>query len=65
MPLALTPEQIRELTRHRRSDAQKRELDHLRIPYRVRRDGTPVVLVGDVPGLSASMEQSAEPELMP
>jgi hypothetical protein len=63
--VALTPEQIRELTRHRRSDAQKRELDHLSIPYRVRRDGSPVVLVKDLPGLPASMEQSAEPELMP
>lgn len=65
--MILTPEQLVELTRAKRSDAQRRELDHLGIPYRVRRDGTLVVLAADVAGLGtiAPRLSTPEPELAP
>lgn len=63
--MILTPEQLVELTRAKRSDAQRRELDHLGIPYRVRRDGTLVVAVADVPKTSTIGRQAPEPELQP
>lgn len=40
----LTAEQLVELTGRVIPSAQQRELDHLRIPYKVRRDGTILVL---------------------
>jgi hypothetical protein len=64
----LTPEQLRQLTQRRRSDAQRRELDHLGIPYFVRSDGTLAVLkVHGEPGgtIAPQPETELEPELMP
>lgn len=62
--MILTPEQLVELTRAKRSDAQRRELDHLGIPYRVRRDGSVVVAEADVPQRGANAPTaSPEPEL--
>lgn len=40
----LTIEEIQQLTNRIRSDGQRRELDHMGIPYKVRRDGSLVVL---------------------
>lgn len=42
--MILSPAELRELTNARRSDAQARELDHLGIPYKERRDGSLVVM---------------------
>ena len=44
MSLCLTADELEELTSKRRSDAQARELQEMGIPYRVRRDGSLVVL---------------------
>lgn len=40
----LTPAELKSLTGAARSDAQARELAHLKIPFTRRRDGTIVVL---------------------
>lgn len=42
--LTLTPDELRELTGKRRSDAQRRELEYMRVPFKVRRDGSLAVL---------------------
>jgi GTP cyclohydrolase III len=48
MNLTLTRDEIQELTGSARADAQARELAHMRIPYRTRRNGKIVVLRFDV-----------------
>lgn len=67
--LTLTPDQLRELTRHKRSDAQARELEHLGVPFRTRRDGSLVVLLADLApadrGRIVAPEREPEPEMMP
>jgi hypothetical protein len=60
--MILTRDQIQQLTGKRYSDAQRRQLDFLRIPYRVRKDGSPVVLLSD---LEPQARMQREPELMP
>ncbi len=42
--LTLTPDELRALTGHRRSDAQARALSFMRIPYTLRPNGTVAVL---------------------
>lgn len=42
--LVLSADELAALTDRRRSDAQARELVHMRIPYNVRSDGSLVVL---------------------
>jgi len=54
--LILTSDELRLLTNKRRSGAQVRELSLMGIPYRLRSDGTAVVLRDD---LVASRNQSA------
>ena len=44
----LTPEEVETLTGYKRRAEQKNELEHLRIPYKVRRDGSTVVAWNDV-----------------
>lgn len=61
--LVLTPAEIEALTSHRRSDAQRRELEHMGIPHRARRDGTLVVLRRDVEIQAAGAPKPREPEL--
>lgn len=67
--MILTPDQLRELTGHKRSDAQRRELEHMGVPFRVRRDGTLVVLAASLgtiaPNLGTAFATLAEPELQP
>jgi hypothetical protein len=66
MGTILTPDELRDLTRRDRSDAQRRELDHIGVPYRVRRDHRLAVLwahVEAVPG--ATIPAPQEPELTP
>jgi len=46
--MILMPDQLQLLTNKRRSAAQVRELKAMGIPYRVRSDGTPVVLTNDL-----------------
>jgi hypothetical protein len=58
----LSPADIAQLTKRRRSDAQKRELEHLRVPFRVRRDGSLLVLWRDVEGVH-HVRQPREPEM--
>lgn len=60
----LTPEQLVELTKRKRCDAQRRELDYMRIPYKVRRDGSLAVLRlhADLPADTAP-PVAQEPEL--
>lgn len=66
MTVILTPDQLADLTGKRRSDAQRRELDYLRVPYKVRRDGSLIVLRRDVePGATIAQQQEHEPELQP
>ena len=60
--MILTTEQIAELTRRQRSDAQRRELEHLRVPFRVRRDGSLLVLWRDVEQ-NTSARAPREPEM--
>lgn len=60
--MILSPASLRELTDARRSDAQARELVHMGIPYKTRRDGTLVVLEADVHGTPAQ-KQPAPPAL--
>lgn len=64
MTLALSPDELRELTARRRSDAQARVLDFMGIPYRARPDGTLAVLRIHVE-VGATMQLSPEPELQP
>lgn len=45
--MILTPEELIVLTQRTRSDGQRRELEHLGIPYKVRRDGSLVVFTAD------------------
>jgi hypothetical protein len=63
--MILTQAQLEALTGRTRSDAQRRELEHLGIPHRVRRDGTPVVLAADLPieGTIPPKVGTPEPEL--
>lgn len=62
----LDPDQLRELTGRLRSDAQRRELEHLGVPFRVRRDGSLVVLAADLPKVGTIVPATIrEPELMP
>lgn len=63
--LILSADQLAELTGKRRSDGQRRELEHLRVPYKVRRDGSLIVLLSDVAPGATMMAQSQEPELQP
>lgn len=46
--MILSADELRELTGKTRSDAQARELDHLGIPYKKRRDDSIVVLRFDL-----------------
>jgi len=58
----LTPKELELLTGAKRADAQARELEHLGIPYKTRRDGTLVVLRVHVDG-TASQARQASPAL--
>lgn len=44
MTMFLSPIELKELTGHVRSDAQVRELQHMGIEHKIRRDGTVAVL---------------------
>lgn len=64
--LTLSPDELRELTACRRSDAQRRALEFMGIPFRVRPGGSLAVLrqhVESMPG--ATMRLPREPELQP
>jgi len=64
----LTTDQLIELTGKLRSDAQRRELEHMGVPYRTRRDGTLVVsaaLFATLVPNSGTILPKTEPELQP
>lgn len=61
--LTLTETEIEELTRRHRVDARRRALDAMRIPYRVRHDGTLVVLRVDIEQRPAEVKPAREPQL--
>lgn len=65
--LTLTPAELREFTGKRRSDAQARVLDHLRLPYSARPDGTLIVLraVAELKLGGAVTMPRREPQLQP
>lgn len=66
--LTLSADELRELTGKRRSDAQARTLDFMRIPYSTRPNGTIAVLrilAERALGGAGTMAPAAEPELMP
>lgn len=46
--IALTPEQIVEVTGRKRAKEQCLALANMRIPFRVRHNGTPFVAVSDI-----------------
>ncbi|MFD1121873.1 DUF4224 domain-containing protein [Methylophilus flavus] len=43
MTICLSPKELKELTGHVRSDAQVKELCHMGIEHKIRRDGTVAV----------------------
>ncbi|WP_168735311.1 DUF4224 domain-containing protein [Pseudothauera rhizosphaerae] len=57
----LSDDQIIEITRRVRPSAQRRMLDFLKIPYRQRPDGTPVVFEADIH--APPKERSSAPRL--
>lgn len=67
LPLCLTPEELESLTGLHRPGWQRRALDHMKIPYRRRPDGTLAVLrihVLTMEGAPAvNSDPPAEPEL--
>lgn len=66
MTLTLTPDELQELTAKRRSDAQRRALDFMGVPYKRRPDGTPAVLRIHVETLAgATIPAAREPQLQP
>jgi hypothetical protein len=66
MTWLLTVDELRELTAKRRSDAQRRSLDYMSIPYLVRPDGSLAVLRSHVEApQSAAPRLPREPELQP
>jgi hypothetical protein len=60
--MILTPAQLTDFTRKHRSDGQRRELLHLGVPFKVRRDKSLVVLLRDVEQ-SGVVVVRREPEL--
>jgi hypothetical protein len=65
MMLTLTADELRELTGKRRSDAQRRVLEHMGIPFFERPDGTLAVLRASVEPAHGGRMPATEPELMP
>jgi len=66
MSLTLSPDELRDLTAKRRSDAQRRALEFMGVPYKRRPDGSPAVLRVHVELLAgATMQAKREPELQP
>jgi len=66
--LTLTPAELREFTGRRRSDAQARVLEHMRLPYSRRPDGTLVVLrsvAERLLGGDGTIAAPREPQLLP
>lgn len=67
--LTLTPEELRELTGKRRSDAQRRALNEMGISYVVRPDRSLAVLrrhaEAVLAGGEATIRAPVEPELQP
>ena len=62
--MILTPEELQTLTARRRSDAQRRELVALGVPFRARTDGSLVVLRSDLERKpDAPVVQTREPQL--
>lgn len=59
--MILSASQLEELTGRVRPSAQRRILQHLKIPFRVRPDGTPVVLEADLH--APTKEKSRAPQL--
>lgn len=66
MPASLTldDDELRELTARQRSNAQRRALDALGIPYRLRHDRSLVVLRSHVENLGGTApKKKREPEM--
>jgi hypothetical protein len=67
--LTLSAEELRELTGRRRSDAQARALEHMKIPFSTRPNGTLAVLRAVVEralgGDGTIAQPSREPQLLP
>lgn len=61
--MILTPQELIELTHAERPSAQRRELEHLGIAARPRRDGTLVVLWDDVRASKEAAPKRREPQL--
>lgn len=61
--MLLDAHQIEQLTGRKRADAQRRELEHLRIPFRVRRDGSLVVLAADLPKVGTIVPKAEDFEI--
>lgn len=66
--MILAPQELIELTGKKRTNAQRRQLDCLRVPYRVRLDGSLVVLARAAEialGLNGQPQPRREPSLQP
>lgn len=64
--LILSDTELRELTAKRRSDAQRRALDFMGVPYRMRPDRSLAVLRVHVEVLAgATIPPAREPQLQP
>lgn len=66
--MLLTRDELHELTGKARSDAQRRVLESMGIPYKARPDGSPAVLrqvVQILMGAPAATIRPREPEVQP
>lgn len=61
--MILTPEELQTLTQRTKPAWQRRELEHLRIPYRARSNGSLIVLWEDVKGTHNPQPYVREPRV--
>lgn len=64
MTIALSPAELEDLTARKRRSAQARQLEHLRIPFTPRTDGSLLVLRAHVEAITAlaSDRRDSKPE---
>ena len=63
MSAVLSPQDLIDLTQRTKPGWQRRQLEHLAIPYKCRTDGTLVVLWENVRGTQGAKPARREPQL--
>ncbi len=61
--MILSPEELQQLTQRTKPAWQRRELEHLGIPYKPRSDGSLIVFWEDVRGTHTVQPKAREPQL--